>query len=218
MHDAGRGVAGAFDRALEGVEALRSRQRERRQRLPYLILNTAITGRTWESAVEMIDIARQFGAWAINFQHFWFMTRKMIDAHNLRYGDCFPLDFERIGGTDTNGVDPGALHENIERLKREDFGLPISFYPELTRETIGPYYADPQAFTHRHTPSCAWISTDIMPNGNVEPCFDLACGNVLEQPFLEIWNGETFRAHRRRLTTDGQYPVCARCCAYFRKD
>lgn len=218
VHDEGRGVAGTFDRALAGTEALQLLQRERGQKLPYLIINTAITGRTYDSALEMVDVAKQFGAWAINFQHFWFMTRGMIDAHNLRYGDCFPLDFDQVGGTETSGVDPAGLYETIQQLKQEDFGLPIVFYPDLDEKAIGPYYTEPETFTHRMTPSCAWISTDIMPNGNVEPCFDLVCGNMLEQPFMEIWNGETFRDHRRRLVEDGQYPVCARCCAYFRKD
>jgi hypothetical protein len=35
---------------------------------------------------------------------------------------------------------------------------------------------------------------------------------------MEVWNNEVFREHRRRLAHDGPYPVCARCCAYFRHD
>lgn len=218
VHDSVRMVDGTFDRALKGVETLHQLKAKRYRNTPYLIINSAITGRTFESAVEMIEVARSFGAFGINFQHFWFMTRPMVDAHNVRYGDCFPLDFDRIGGTATTGVDTDRLFETIQRIKREDFGLPILFYPELTREEMKVYYAQPEKLTHHMVPNCAWTSTDILPNGDVSPCFELVCGNVLEKNFMEIWNNATFRQHRNRLVHDGPYPICARCCAYFRKD
>ena len=216
LHDQVRGANGAYDRALRGVRELaRLRKGEGP---PYLILNAAITGHTYETARRMVEEARTFGAFALNFQHFWFLTRPMVEAHNARWGDCFPLEYERVGGTATFGVDTDRLFETIQALRREDFGLPILFYPELTREEMRIYYGEPERFTHRQTPACAWISTDILPNGDVSPCFELVCGNVLRQPFQEIWESESFRAHRRRLSTEGPYPVCARCCAYFRHD
>jgi MoaA/NifB/PqqE/SkfB family radical SAM enzyme len=217
VHDSVRMVDGTFDRALKGVQTLFDLKAKRGRSTPYLIINSAITGRTFESAVEMVQVARSFGAFGINFQHFWFMTRPMVDAHNARWGDCFPLDFDRVGGTATTGVDTDRLYETIQRLKREDFGLPILFYPELTRAEMRTYYANPEVFTHRMVPNCAWTSTDILPNGDVSPCFELVCGNVLQEPFMQIWNSPTFREHRLRLA-GGPYSICARCCAYFRKD
>ena len=183
-----------------------------------LVLNAAITGHTWESAQEMIRVAREFGAWALHFQHFWFMTQPMVDAHNARWGDCFPLDADHVGLTGEDGVDPDALFDTIERLRREDFGFPVLFYPELTRDQMRTYYRAPERFTHTGVPSCAWTSTDILPNGDVAPCFDLVVGNVLHEPFAKIWESEPFRAHRRRLSEHGPYPICARCCDYFRHD
>lgn len=185
---------------------------------PYLVLNTAITGRTYAAAREMVALAREWGAFALNFQHFWFLTEGMVEAHNARWEECFPLSFERIGGTATHGVETDRLFETIQRLKADDAGLPVLFYPELSREELRTYYGRPETFTTRSTPTCAWTSTDIMPNGDVSPCFELVAGNVLRQPFREIWNSEAFRSHRRRLAGEGPYPVCARCCAYFRRD
>jgi MoaA/NifB/PqqE/SkfB family radical SAM enzyme len=220
-HDAVRMVDGAFSRALAGAKSLlkaRRKKQDGRGKTPHLILNAALTGRTYAGAMEMVNVAGRFGAEALNFQHFWFMTRPMIDAHNARWGDCFPLDFDRVGGTATEGIDTNALAETVRRLRTEDHGLPITIYPDLAPEEIETYYRDPGAFTRRKTPDCAWISTDILPNGDVSPCFDLVCGNARTQPFAEIWNNELFRAHRRRLAQHGPYPVCARCCAYFRQD
>lgn len=216
VHDAVRMVDGTYDRALRGVRRLL--EIRGRALKPLLILNTAITGHTYETAAEMVRIAREWGAFALHFQHFWFLTRPMVDAHNARWGDCFPLVYDHVGGTATSGVDPDRLYDTIQRLKQEDGGMPVLFYPELDREQLRRFYTEPEQFTHVAVPDCAWLSTDILPNGDVSPCFDLICGNVLRQPFAEIWNSEPFQAHRRRLSEFGPYPVCARCCAYFRHD
>jgi MoaA/NifB/PqqE/SkfB family radical SAM enzyme len=218
MHDQVRMVDGAFSRALAGAKALCKAKERVKSKTPHLILNAALTGRTYAGALQMIEVAKRFGAEALNFQHFWFMTRSMIEAHNTRWGDCFPLDFDRVGGTATSGVDTRALAETVHRLRTEDHGLPITIYPDLKPEEIDLYYREPEAFTRTKTPDCAWISTDILPNGDVSPCFELVCGNARTQPFADIWNSDSFRAHRQRLAQHGPYPVCARCCAYFRQD
>lgn len=216
VHNRVRGAAGAYERALKGVRKLAALRKGPGP--PYLIVNAAITGHTYGTAREMVRVAREFGARALNFQHFWFLTPGMVEAHNARWGECFPIDYDQAGGTGTEGVDTDQLWETVRRLKDEDSGLPILFYPDLDREAMRTYYAEPETFTHRSTPTCAWVGTDILPNGDVSPCFDLVCGNVLREPFSAIWNGPAFQQHRRRLAGHGPYPVCARCCAYFRRD
>src|SRR5262249_57448626 len=105
VYDEGGMVEGRVERAMKGVQTLHRLKQERRSHTPYLIINSAITGRNYEGTLQMIDVARSFGAFAINFQHFWFLTRGMVENHNSLYGDCFPLDFDHVGGTETTGVD-----------------------------------------------------------------------------------------------------------------
>jgi len=55
----------------------------------------------------------------------------------------------------------------------------------------------------------------VTPDGKVYPCCrgpeELELGNVLHQPFEEIWNGEKYRDFRRRMFS-GDYPkVCSTC-------
>lgn len=71
---------------------------------------------------------------------------------------------------------------------------------------------------HRKPAACAWLNTDILPNGDVSPCFDVVCGNILQGRFTDIWNNWSFREHRNRLSVEGDFPICARCCAYWRRD
>ena len=43
-----------------------------------------------------------------------FLTPGMVAAHNGRWGDCFPLDYDHVGGTATDGIDPARLYETLE--------------------------------------------------------------------------------------------------------
>ena len=37
----------------------------------------------------------------------------------------------------------------------------------------------------------------VQANGDVSPCFDVICGNILKDQFTDIWNNFAFRDHRR---------------------
>jgi radical SAM protein with 4Fe4S-binding SPASM domain len=66
-----------------------------------------------------------------------------------------------------------------------------------------------------HFCSMASNYVKIEPNGKVFPCCrgpkELEMGNVLEQPFEEIWNGERYRAFRRRMQARDYPDVCRTC-------
>jgi MoaA/NifB/PqqE/SkfB family radical SAM enzyme len=70
----------------------------------------------------------------------------------------------------------------------------------------------------RRTAVCAWINTNILPGGDVEACPGAVCGNITKRRFSQIWNDWPYRAFRRRLADVGDFPICVRCCAYFRRD
>jgi hypothetical protein len=53
-----------------------------------------------------------------------------------------------------------------------------------------------------------------MADGEVIPytrCYHVPLGNINEQPFLELWNGEKARAWRGDLRRHGRFPACTRC-------
>ena len=66
-----------------------------------------------------------------------------------------------------------------------------------------------------------WRSTYVTANGNVLPCcfapfttrdYDGAVlGNVFEQPLSEVWNGDAYRAFRRRHRSDEPPEPCRGC-------
>ena len=54
----------------------------------------------------------------------------------------------------------------------------------------------------------------IGTKGEVVPCCLAGVpffGNLLEQPFHEIWNGDTYQTYRRHVFTDSPHGPCRNC-------
>ncbi len=70
-----------------------------------------------------------------------------------------------------------------------------------------------------------WTAAYVTANGNCLPCcispfatddYDsLILGNLLEQPFNEIWNKPVYQAFRTRLMSRHSHKVCASCGIYW---
>ncbi len=223
VHNEVRGQPRVFERATEGIAALRSLKEERGRKDPLLVINCSVTAHSYQHIERTIDIAKDLGADAINFQHQWSLTRRMVDEHNARFGDFHPVSFEDLGGADPAPVDLDEMVAVIARirLRARDFpeeGLIISFHPELDDDEVRAWYSDPHTWVRRRPAACAWINTGVLPNGDVEPCYGYVSGNVKAKPLSRIWNSYAYREYRRRLAAAEDFPICVRCCAYFRRD
>lgn len=216
-HDALRMVDGTFEKAKAGLAKLTALKKKMKSSAPLVVINSVVSGRNYKNMPKMVEVAEKLGANVLNFQHFWFLTQPMIDSHNNTWGECFPVSEEGLGTTGTEGVDVKDLYAMMRQVEKTAT-LPVTFYPGLSESELDVYYNQPETFIRKRTPGCAWLQTAIFPNGDVSPCFDHVVGNIRDQSFMDIWNGEPFRAHRMRLAQHGPYSMCARCCVYFRYD
>ena len=216
-HDALRMVSGTFEKVVKGLKKLNEVKAEMNTHQPLVAINSVISGENYRNMPEMVEVAQELGADLLNFQHFWFTTESMLDDHNNQWGDCFYMDKEETGFTETTGIDTAELWKIMTDIE-ETSPMMTTFYPKLDQTELDTYYNRPTEAIRPRIPGCAWLQTAIFPNGDVSPCFNHVVGNIREQSFEEIWNGEKFRAHRMRLSEHGGYSMCARCCAYFRYD
>ncbi len=70
-----------------------------------------------------------------------------------------------------------------------------------------------------------WTTAYITANGNALPCCispfattdyeSLKLGNVLEQPFGDLWNAERYQEWRTRLLSDHPHKACAGCGVFW---
>ncbi len=220
IHNNVRGHEKAYDRTTEGVLHLQELKKKKGIHKPAIIINCALTPDNYEYATDMMGVADMLGAEALNFQHLWQFTESMVKNHNAKWGEWHPVSYDDNGGMEPKPMDVERVIEIVHEVKRQakSVKFPVLFHPDIPDDEIRIYYNEPDRFVHRKPAACAWLNTDILPNGDVSPCFDVICGNVLENRFTDIWNGYAFRDHRNRLSVEGDFPICARCCAYWRRD
>jgi len=86
--------------------------------------------------------------------------------------------------------------------------------PMFTKEQLTTYYKKPLEFMGSVPCVSTWFIAQIMADGEVIPytrCYHVPLGNINDQPFLELWNGEKARAWRGDLRRNGRFPACTRC-------
>jgi len=220
IHNNVRGHEKAYDRTTEGLMHLQELKKQRGIHKPAIIVNCALTPDNYEYATDMIEVATMVGAEALNFQHLWQLTESMVSNHNAKWGDWHRVDYDDNGGMEPKPMDVERVIEIVHEVKKmaKSVSFPVLFHPDIPDDEIRIYYNEPDRFVHRKPAACAWLNTDILPNGDVSPCFDVICGNITTDKFTDVWNNFAFREHRNRLSVEGDFPICARCCAYWRRD
>jgi radical SAM protein with 4Fe4S-binding SPASM domain len=213
LHNAIRGRKDVFERATDGVVRFKAAAR----RLNIATEVTApftITNLNFDRLVEFVDALAPFPFDRINFNYMTFVTREMAAAHNAVWGERYHAT-EMCLNEDVapERVDPEVLHAGIARLKaRGDRRL--VFLPDYSLEELKRFFRPPFEFMGETPCMSTWFFAQIQANGEVIPftrCYQVKLGNINEQPFMDIWNGERARAWRRDLRQHRRFPACTRC-------
>ncbi len=218
VHNRVRGIASAYKRVEAGLTALRDACSHARTSGPALVLNCSLSPDNYREAAGVVELAERFKAECINVQHLWMITPEMVSAHNQRWGDQHLLEPAEVVTGSTPDMDPEQVVRGIATIRAAATKVLVFVHPDLTEDETRIYYTKPHEFVHRTRAACAWMNTDVLPNGDISPCFGVVCGNITRDRFMDVWNGDEFRAHRERLSVEGDLPICARCCAYWRRD
>jgi radical SAM protein with 4Fe4S-binding SPASM domain len=67
-----------------------------------------------------------------------------------------------------------------------------------------------------HEPDCPFRNFAVLADGSVGPCGAqrVVLGNIADSPLRELWNGEAYRAMRRRYVNGDTPHACERCPNY----
>lgn len=150
----------------------------------------------------------------------WFITEQRAALHEEVFEKRFgysPKNHRGYLKSCFNDVDAKVASEQISEIINISKGhesVP-QFLPDITSEQdIKRYYSDHT--WHCGYPECEsiYFIAEISPDGRVTPCRDYqdySSGNINEESFYSIWNGEKFKTFRREMRK-GLMPVCTRCC------
>ena len=192
-----------FGRIVSDLERLQSLKRKRRRKSPYLRLQFVIQHDNVDEIAAMVEQAHRLGADALYFQPL--ETVYVADRRSeLTEGVTYEVLKERLAeardragelGVDCNA---GVLVGSLDSYFRKYEGIP----------------PDPPV----RTCLLPWFSLYINVDGDVRPCCSFGAvptpvlGNLFEQDFEDIWNGEKYVDLRRRSIEHRlTYEVCRNC-------
>ncbi|MEQ8765420.1 MAG: SPASM domain-containing protein [Planctomycetota bacterium] len=232
-------VGADFDRVLANIEAFCQRRLELpEEKRPRLQFNSILMERTIREAGEFVELAHRLGADQVVFNHVVVFhpdlereslqfNRELANRHiaearklgeELGVSVVLPPEFNlnepqperRVPDpSPTNGeascaeTTPKAPEENGEGALEN----PRDVFAE-TEVPSGP------GRMPRFKCMFLWKRAYIGPHGQVVPCCVAGApsvGNMMDQPFREIWNNETYQKMRERVFTPHPYGPCKNC-------
>lgn len=187
-HDRFRGVPGAFDGAMAGIEAMKKAGME-------FQINTTVTRANLSQIGGILDLALRLGAAA----HHLFLLVPTGRGKNLADQEITPADYEKT----LNWFHEKSLTCPIQ-LKATCAPHYYRIFHQRKKEDPAPQLAAGQGHPfHTMTRGCMGGSSFcfISHTGQVQPCgyLELDCGQVTEKRFADIWKNSGIFKNLRDL-------------------
>ena len=196
-HDAFRGVPGAFDGSMAGIEAFKRAGVE-------FQINTTITRLNLDQIEDILALAIKIGAVA----HHIFLLVPTGRGKDLADQEISPEDYERT----LNWFYEKDRSTTIE-LKATCAPQYYRIYHQRKQERRGTSPSMPQGALHAMTRGCMGGSSFcfVSHTGQVQPCgfLEVDCGQLNEQDFRTIWEtASVFKDLRDLSKYEGKCGVC----------
>jgi radical SAM protein with 4Fe4S-binding SPASM domain len=197
-------------KVLEGLKNLREAKQLKRSKTPLIRLQFVMQKANYRDIPEVLDLAEEQGVEAIYFQP--------IDLAVDEYVDAKLVD-ELIGG-----MDKDEFRAVLELAAEKASHMQISTnLPDLTRD-FKKIWEKYRLVESPDSPSAVclmpWTSTYITVEGDILPCCSFAAsdgmimGNAFNDDFMEVWNGERYKALRKVFREKKRpHKICCNCIA-----
>jgi len=222
VHDRMRGVEGTFERLVNGVKAVQREKVARRTRTPLINVSCTMFEHNYEHLEEIAGLAEDLGIHSVTFHHLLFIGPDAYERHSAlfqrRFGEACP-DWAGFVHQDLPEMDLVRFLEAIEQVRRREWKVDLSFYPNFTAEEVRRYYTEFEFLSDSYPNRCMslWMAAYIFPDGDVRPyhTMNFSPGNIKERTFTEIWNNDRYRDYRRFVRRRKYFPVCPKGCTEF---
>ncbi len=217
VHDEIRGVPGLYQQIKAGIQKVQELKKQQKKRHPVIRIRGVINPDYYDHLHDLINITRDLEGDTLSFNHFWFTSNEKGQLYEKVMQKCLGTKATSWKGFvyEPNGLALDELRKELIKLKNNNADFPITVSPGIYDEGLEKYYYDLDETFGAKTCYTIYFKTYLMPNGDVTPCPDFPdyiAGNVREERFADIWNGERYRNFRRHLKEHKLLPICARCC------
>lgn len=209
---------GSYEKVIKGFEAINREKKKQGSQLPFLGVVTTVTNKNYESLADLAEASKSFGLdWHI-YNLGTYTNDEILAVHKQYMKEHLDTDIYCLDGYNTGynkNVDGKKLHDILQKIHSTDYGDISITVPALNPEKTHEYYAELD--THvRDNCIVPWCQCNINYNGDVTFCADYneyVLGNVKEQTFKEIYNGDKANKFREEiLKCEGNiFPGCVRC-------
>jgi radical SAM protein with 4Fe4S-binding SPASM domain len=223
IHNEIRGKANTFDRAMAGFKKVASLKKERKTGRPLVNISSTIFEMNYSRMDEIVRAAEEMSASSITFHHLIFLSSEIYSRHDRIFQDnfsCSSHDWEGFVREQTPDIVPEKLIQMLKKVRSLKTDVDVSVYPNLTDSEIVKYYTsfdfEPESYQKRCL--SPWMVAYVFPDGSVRPCQSLnySIGNIRDDSFKQLWNGERASKFRKTLKKDKCFPVCTRCTEFYR--
>lgn len=149
------------------------------------------------------------------FQHLMFIDKRTFNLQKKIFSDKFKIKSLNIwkGYTYSPGkIDFSNFRKEIEGLTRYSN---VSFNPNLLAGELENYYKyNRGGVNYANYCTAPWHQIDMLPNGDIYLCHDYCIGNIKENSFASIWNGDKVKILRKHLTA-ALFPGCKGCFYHY---
>lgn len=205
-----------FKDIMQGLIKLSSFKRNNNNRPSLRILYT-ISSLSYKHMHELVEFMEDndIAIDRYHFQHLMFIDEPTFKKQK----EVFSKEFNVARCDLWRGYTFPPLNLDFDFFKKEIGKLyklnNVSFSPDLKAQELESYYRfNRGALGYNRYCTAPWHQIDIMPNGDIYTCHDLFIGNLREENFKDIWNGEISRKLRFRLTRK-LFPGCKGCFYHY---
>jgi MoaA/NifB/PqqE/SkfB family radical SAM enzyme len=212
MHDKARGVAGTFERTAAGLRRLQEAARKIHAPLRVSI-NTTVAHETLDALDRMVEVAEELGVDAIGLNHLMFSTPEEVAETVRLTGASGPAAISTFVTADP-GLSAERVRVQVERLaaKCRERNIRFDMRPKVRTAILDDYYTPGTPLSGR----CLYpfLNARVSFSGKAYFCpfIRVEVGDLTTQSLEEIWTGAPYVSLRKKLITEGLFPVCRRCC------
>ena len=209
---------GSYRRVVEGFDAINREKRRQGSHLPHMGIVTTVNNLNYKDLYRLAEAAQGFGlSWHI-FNLGTYTNAAIIERQRAFMLEKLDTDIGCLQGYDTGynkDIDGQELYDILTRIHSMQADHPIITVPALNPEKINTYYGELDVPVRTRC-SVPWSQANIDYDGGVHFCADYPdykLGNIKDQSFFDIFNGERAKRFRDTLkkSPDGIFPGCVRC-------
>jgi len=209
---------GAYDKVIAGFKAINREKEKQKSNYPLLGVVTVVTNKNYQDLQNLAEASKEYNLDIHIFNLGTYTNEKIVETQRRFMREKFDIDIDCLEAYNTGynlGIDGAKLHDILLNIHKDNYGHPILTVPVLNPEKTHTYYADLEVPV-RDNCIVPWCQTNVNYNGDVHFCADYPdyiLGNIKEQPFKDIFNGDRANKFRKtiRECEGGMFPGCLRC-------